>query len=82
MESLEHATKRNAPIIAEYLGGAVNCDAYHMTDPRADGLGVSTCIERSLEDAGVAPEEVFFVVVLQPNNYDKSSSNFCMALYF
>jgi hypothetical protein len=58
MESLEHAMKRGAPIIAEYLGGAVNCDAYHMTDPRADGLGVSSCIERSLEDAGVSPEEV------------------------
>ncbi|XP_077251114.1 3-oxoacyl-[acyl-carrier-protein] synthase I, chloroplastic-like [Tasmannia lanceolata] len=61
MESLEHAMKRNAPIIAEYLGGAVNCDAHHMTDPRADGLGVSTCIERSLEDAGVAPEEVNYI---------------------
>ncbi|CAI0451937.1 unnamed protein product [Linum tenue] len=61
MESLEHAMKRGAPIIAEYLGGAVNCDAYHMTDPRADGLGVSTCIERSLEDAGVSPEEVNYI---------------------
>jgi 3-oxoacyl-[acyl-carrier-protein] synthase II len=58
MESLEHAQKRGANIIAEYLGGAINCDAYHMTDPRADGLGVSSCIERSLEDAGVSPEEV------------------------
>jgi hypothetical protein len=58
MESLEHAMKRGAPIVAEYLGGAVNCDAYHMTDPRADGLGVSSCIRQSLEDAGVAPEEV------------------------
>lgn len=58
MESLEHAMKRGAPIVAEYLGGAVNCDAHHMTDPRADGLGVSSCIERCLEDAGVSPEEV------------------------
>ena len=46
LESLEHAQKRGAPIIAEYLGGAVTCDAHHMTDPRADGLGVSTCIEK------------------------------------
>ncbi|PKA60869.1 3-oxoacyl-[acyl-carrier-protein] synthase I, chloroplastic [Apostasia shenzhenica] len=61
MESLEHAMKRDAPIIAEYLGGAVNCDAYHMTDPRADGLGVSSCIQKSLEDAGVAPEEVNYI---------------------
>ncbi|KAG0630066.1 hypothetical protein M758_1G151600 [Ceratodon purpureus] len=61
MESLEHALKRGAPIIAEYLGGAVTCDAYHMTDPRADGLGVSTCIEKSLADAGVATEEVNYI---------------------
>ncbi|PRQ29413.1 putative beta-ketoacyl-[acyl-carrier-protein] synthase I [Rosa chinensis] len=61
MESLEHAMKRGAPIIAEYLGGAINCDAYHMTDPRVDGLGVSTCIERSLKDAGVSPEEVNYI---------------------
>ncbi|KAL3818269.1 hypothetical protein ACJIZ3_004174 [Penstemon smallii] len=61
MESLEHATKRGAHIIAEYLGGAVTCDAHHMTDPRSDGLGVSSCIIKSLEDAGVAPEEVNYV---------------------
>lgn len=61
MESLEHAMNRDAPIIAEYLGGAVNCDAYHMTDPRADGLGVSTCIKKSLEDAGVSTEEVNYI---------------------
>ncbi|XP_037485776.1 3-oxoacyl-[acyl-carrier-protein] synthase I, chloroplastic [Triticum dicoccoides] len=61
MESLEHAMKRDAPIIAEYLGGAVNCDAYHMTDPRSDGLGVSSCITMSLRDAGVAPEEVNYI---------------------
>ncbi|KAL9232258.1 hypothetical protein vseg_007386 [Gypsophila vaccaria] len=61
MESLEHAMKRDAPIIAEYLGGAINCDAYHMTDPRSDGLGVSSCIKKSLEDAGVSPEEVNYI---------------------
>eukprot|EP00250_Pteridium_aquilinum_P028262 c36863_g1_i1 orf=279-1709(-) len=61
MESLEHAMKRGAPILAEYLGGAVTCDAYHMTDPRADGLGVSTCIESALEDAGVSAEEVNYI---------------------
>ncbi|XP_076945209.1 3-oxoacyl-[acyl-carrier-protein] synthase I, chloroplastic-like [Bidens hawaiensis] len=61
MESLEHAMKRGAPIIAEYLGGAVNCDAYHMTDPRSDGLGVSSCIQSSLVDAGVSPEEVNYI---------------------
>ncbi|XP_039020653.1 3-oxoacyl-[acyl-carrier-protein] synthase I, chloroplastic-like [Hibiscus syriacus] len=49
--------------VMEYMGlhGAVNCDAYHMTDPRADGLGVCSCIERRLEDAGVYPEEVNYI---------------------
>ncbi|XP_060211015.1 3-oxoacyl-[acyl-carrier-protein] synthase I, chloroplastic-like isoform X1 [Lycium barbarum] len=61
MESLEHALKRGAPIIAEYLGGAVTCDAHHMTDPRADGLGVSSCIAKSLVDAGVSPKEVNYI---------------------
>lgn len=63
MESLDHAMKRGAPIIAEYLGGAINCDAYHMTDPRSDGLGVSSCIQSSLLDAGVSPEEVNTVLL-------------------
>ncbi|XVF23374.1 hypothetical protein REPUB_Repub13aG0032800 [Reevesia pubescens] len=57
LESLEHVMKRGAPIIAEFLGGAINCDAYHVTDPRVDGLGVSSCIGRCLEDVGVSPEE-------------------------
>ncbi|KAI7988170.1 hypothetical protein LOK49_LG13G00944 [Camellia lanceoleosa] len=45
----------------KYLGGAVTCDAHHMTDPQADGLGVSSCITKALEDAGVSPEEVNYV---------------------
>ncbi|XP_042504113.1 3-oxoacyl-[acyl-carrier-protein] synthase I, chloroplastic-like [Macadamia integrifolia] len=61
MESLEHAMKRDAPIIGEYLGGAVNSDAYRLTDPRADGLGVSSCIKMSLQHAGVSPEEVNYI---------------------
>ncbi|CAJ2676415.1 3-oxoacyl-[acyl-carrier-protein] synthase I, chloroplastic-like [Trifolium pratense] len=61
MESLESATKRGARILAEYLGGAITCDAHHMTDPRSDGFGVSSCIKKSLEDAGVSVEEVNYV---------------------
>ncbi|XP_023773157.1 3-oxoacyl-[acyl-carrier-protein] synthase I, chloroplastic [Lactuca sativa] len=61
MESLDHAMKRGAPILAEYLGGAINCDAYHITNPRFDGLGVSSCIRSSLVDAGVSVEEVNYI---------------------
>lgn len=65
MESLEHAMKRGAPIIAEYLGGAVTCDAHHMTDPRPDGVGVSMCIQSGLQNAGVSPEEVLSLFLIQ-----------------
>lgn len=58
LESLEHALARGAPIYAEYLGGAVNCDAHHMTDPRSDGLGVGSCMEQALQNAGVPKERV------------------------
>ncbi|XVE51584.1 hypothetical protein DITRI_Ditri02bG0053300 [Diplodiscus trichospermus] len=58
MESLECETKIGAPIIAEFLGGAINCDAHYINDPRADGLGVFLFIKRCLEDCGVSPKEV------------------------
>jgi 3-oxoacyl-[acyl-carrier-protein] synthase II len=61
LESLESAQRRGAPILAEYLGGGLSCDAYHMTEPRADGLGVALCIERALNDAGVKPEQVTYI---------------------
>jgi 3-oxoacyl-[acyl-carrier-protein] synthase II len=61
LESLEHALARGAPILAEYLGGSVNCDAYHMTSPREDGEGVGQCIERAIEAAGIAKEEVNYI---------------------
>lgn len=61
LESLEHAQERGAPIVCELLGGATNCDAHHMTDPRADGLGVSTCIKAAIEDAGIDRDQVNYV---------------------
>lgn len=61
LESLEHAEKRGAPILAEYLGGAINCDAYHITALREDGLGISRCIEGALNDAHITKEQVNYI---------------------
>ncbi len=46
LEELEHARARGAPILAEFIGGSFTSDAYHLTDPRPDGLGVSRCIQQ------------------------------------
>lgn len=61
LESLEHALARNAPILAEYLGGGISCDAHHMTEPRQDGAGVALCLANALADAGVSAERVNYI---------------------
>ncbi len=61
LESLEHAQARGAPILAEYLGGGISCDAYHMTEPRSDGKGVSLCIRNALKDAGITDQDVNYI---------------------
>lgn len=61
LESLEHALARKATIYAEYLGGAVSCDAFHITAPREDEFGGSLCITQALKNAGVAKEEVNYI---------------------
>lgn len=61
LESLEHALARGAPIYAEYLGGAINCDAHHMTDPREDGEGVALCIEEALRASGIQKESINYI---------------------
>jgi 3-oxoacyl-[acyl-carrier-protein] synthase II len=61
LESLEHAQKRGANILCEYLGGSTSCDAYHMTDPRADGLGASLCIEQAIKNSGIPKETINYI---------------------
>lgn len=61
LESLEHALARNAPILCEYLGGATNCDAYHMTNPREDGWGVQLCIEQAIKNSGISKEQINYI---------------------
>lgn len=39
LEEYEHAKARGAHIYAEYVGGAVTCDAHHMTEPQPEGKG-------------------------------------------
>jgi 3-oxoacyl-[acyl-carrier-protein] synthase II len=58
LEEYEHAKARGAKIYAEVAGGGLSSDAYHMTAPHPDGIGVVRVMENCLNDAGVAPEEV------------------------
>ncbi len=61
LESLEHAEKRGATILAEVVGYGSNCDAYHMTTPTPDGSGAAKAIKLAINEAGISPEEVNYV---------------------
>ncbi len=61
LEELEHALARGATIYAEYMGGYVNCDAYHTTDPREDGSLVADCIEKAIMDAGLQKTDINYI---------------------
>lgn len=58
LEEYEHAKARGAKIYAEVAGGGLSSDAYHMTAPHPDGVGVVRVMENCLRDAGISPEEV------------------------
>ena len=58
LEEYEHAKKRGAKIYAEVIGGGMSSDAYHMTAPHPEGIGVERVMLNSLRDAGIKPEDV------------------------
>src|SRR6056300_1881506 len=58
LEEYEHAKARGAKIYAEVIGGGLSSDAYHMTAPHPDGIGVIAVMRNCLENAGIKPEEV------------------------
>ncbi len=62
VESAEHAERRGATALAEIAGGALTGDAFHISAPEPTGGGAARAMQRALRDAGVAPEEVDYVV--------------------
>jgi 3-oxoacyl-[acyl-carrier-protein] synthase II len=58
LESYEHAKARGAKIYAEVIGGGMSSDAYHMTAPHPEGVGVMAVMKNCLENSGINPEDV------------------------
>ena len=61
LEEYEHAKRRGAPILAEFLGGGLSCDAYHITEPHPEGLGAIITFEKTLQEAGIPKERVNYI---------------------
>lgn len=62
LETLAHARRRDAPILAEVLGYALTCDAYHVVAPDPTGDGAARVMRGALADAAVRPDELDWVV--------------------
>jgi 3-oxoacyl-[acyl-carrier-protein] synthase II len=61
LESLEHAKKRGAKILAEIVGYGMTCDAYHITAPDPEGDGASRAMQIALKDGNLNPEDVQYI---------------------
>mgnify|MGYP000043437212 FL=1 len=58
LEEYEHAKARGAKIYAEVIGGGMSSDAYHITAPHPEGIGVIAVMKNCLENSGIKPEDV------------------------
>jgi 3-oxoacyl-[acyl-carrier-protein] synthase II len=61
LEEWEAAKKRGATIIAEVVGYAANCDAYHLTAPSEGGVGAGRAMELALKDARITPDKILAI---------------------
>jgi len=61
LENYEKAKKRGTTIYAEVLGYATNSDAFHMTSPDPEAMGMSRVMVKALERASVAANQVDYI---------------------
>ena len=61
LESLEHAQKRDAPILAEIVGYGMSGDAYHITQPEENGDGAYRVMKAAIKDAKLSADDIGYV---------------------
>ena len=61
LEELEHAKKRNAKILAEFIGYGTSVDANHMASPLEDGAGAALAMRKAITRAGIDITEIDYI---------------------
>jgi len=61
LETLSHARKRGAKILAEVVGYGATCDAYHITSPDPEGAGATRAMQFAIANANINPDEVSYI---------------------
>lgn len=60
-EEYEHAKARGAMIYCEVIGGGMSGDAYHISAPHPDGIGVIQVMHEALKDANLKAEDIDYI---------------------
>lgn len=61
LEELEHAMRRDAPILAEIIGYGMSADAYHITQPAEGGEGGHRVMVNAIRDAKISSSDIDYV---------------------
>ena len=61
LESLAHAQKRGASILAEVIAYGATADSHHVTQPIESGEGAARAMQIAMKKAGIAASEVDYI---------------------
>ncbi|MBM4137562.1 MAG: beta-ketoacyl-[acyl-carrier-protein] synthase family protein [Nitrospira sp.] len=61
VEEYSHALKRGAKIYAEIPGYGISGDAYHVTAPESEGMGIVRAIEMAFRDLSYHKEDIQYI---------------------
>src|SRR6185437_16804916 len=61
LESYDAAKARGAKILGVLAGAGEMADSFHRTRSSPDGKPIIGCIQRALDDAGIAPDDIDYI---------------------
>lgn len=61
VEEYEHAKKRGANILAEYISAGLSGDAYHITAPESTGRGARNAMKIAIKKSGLSPDQIGYI---------------------
>ena len=61
LETLDHARKRGARILAEVAGYGSTADAFRITDQDPQGMGAVGAMQEALADARLSPADIHYI---------------------